>query len=178
MEYVSILAGQRFSDRPRCTDPLLGWLARGVNDAVSAAARPRLGLLAPELINTRGDRGFVHAVVFYEMARTGGTVAPADRWLRGFREIAEYHLDRRLSGLEVCPMTPGRRWQQPLWTIDRHYAFGAVLGVLDDLGPGDRDPALIELLSASIRRTRHHLGMRRRRTDPTFDDAWARDRPW
>lgn len=54
MEYVSVLAGVRFSDRPRCTHPALSQLARLVNDeVVDPAVRSRLAVLAPELIDTR-----------------------------------------------------------------------------------------------------------------------------
>ena len=49
MEYVSLLAGEPFSDAPRCTDPLLAALARLVNDATSDSGRQRLGTLAPAL---------------------------------------------------------------------------------------------------------------------------------
>lgn len=49
MEYVSVLAGERFSDRPRCTRPALAWLGQRVNDAVSDAARDELILRAPLL---------------------------------------------------------------------------------------------------------------------------------
>ena len=49
MEYVSILVGEPFSDRPRCTHPVLGMLARGVNDLVSDTARAQLVTGAPDL---------------------------------------------------------------------------------------------------------------------------------
>ena len=34
MEYVSVLGGRRFSDRPRCTDPVLARLGRLANDRI------------------------------------------------------------------------------------------------------------------------------------------------
>lgn len=34
MEYVSVLAGQRFSDHPKCTHPLIATIARGINDNI------------------------------------------------------------------------------------------------------------------------------------------------
>lgn len=42
MEYASYLAGERWSDHPECTHPLLAALARDVNDLVSDAGRARL----------------------------------------------------------------------------------------------------------------------------------------
>ena len=53
MEYVSVLAGLRFSDHPRCTHPALAQLARSVNDRVGAdRTRHQLALLAPALMAT------------------------------------------------------------------------------------------------------------------------------
>ena len=49
MEYTSILAGERFTDHPRCTDPVLAAVARSVNDYSSDAARQRLALIASDL---------------------------------------------------------------------------------------------------------------------------------
>jgi hypothetical protein len=49
MEYVSVLAGERFSDAPKCTDPVLGAIARAVNDYSGDAMRQRLGVLASDL---------------------------------------------------------------------------------------------------------------------------------
>lgn len=42
MEYVSVLAGRRFSAHPRCTDRTLAAVARAVNDYSSDVARQRL----------------------------------------------------------------------------------------------------------------------------------------
>ena len=42
MEYASYLAGERWSDHPECTHPLLAALARDVNDLVSDAGRDEL----------------------------------------------------------------------------------------------------------------------------------------
>ncbi len=50
MELASYLAGERWSDRPACTHPLLAHLARLVNDLTSDAARPRLAVLVPAVI--------------------------------------------------------------------------------------------------------------------------------
>ena len=49
MEYTSILAGERFTDHPRCTDPVLAAVARAVNDYSSDAARQRLAVIASDL---------------------------------------------------------------------------------------------------------------------------------
>src|SRR3954470_18826191 len=54
MEYTSLLAGERFSDSPACTDPVLAALARAVNDYTGDTARQRLAPLAGDLTTARG----------------------------------------------------------------------------------------------------------------------------
>lgn len=55
MELASLLAGERWSDHPSCTHPLLGQLARQVNDHTSDAGRQRLAPLIPSVVGRRGD---------------------------------------------------------------------------------------------------------------------------
>jgi len=55
MEFASYLAGERWSDHPSCTHPLLAGLARLVNDHTSDAARPRLAVLIPSVIGLTSD---------------------------------------------------------------------------------------------------------------------------
>jgi hypothetical protein len=64
MEYTAVLAGERFSDSPKCTDPVLAALARAVNDVTGDASRQRLAVLASELTTANGgDAAARHAVV-------------------------------------------------------------------------------------------------------------------
>ena len=63
MEYTSIIAGERFSDHPPCTDPALAAVARAVNDYSSDAARQRLAELASDLsVAHRTDPDIGYAV--------------------------------------------------------------------------------------------------------------------
>src|SRR3954464_14501138 len=55
MEYASYLAGEKWSDHPACTHPLLGELARQVNDFTCDEARQALAELVPDLIGLTGD---------------------------------------------------------------------------------------------------------------------------
>jgi hypothetical protein len=55
MEWASLLAGERWSDRPACTHPLLAHLARMVNDATGETARSRLVRLIPSVIGLVSD---------------------------------------------------------------------------------------------------------------------------
>jgi len=57
MELASLLAGERWSDHPPCTHPLLAQLAQLVNDHTSDAGRQRLLPLIPSVIGRRGDDG-------------------------------------------------------------------------------------------------------------------------
>jgi hypothetical protein len=50
MEFASYLAGERFSDHPRCTHPLLAALARDVNDLTRDESRNRLMPLVNRVI--------------------------------------------------------------------------------------------------------------------------------
>ncbi len=50
MELASFLAGERWSDHPTCTHPLLAEVARQVNDRTTDAGRPQLATLIPAVI--------------------------------------------------------------------------------------------------------------------------------
>ena len=50
-----MLAGERWSDHPSCTHPLLAQLARQVNDHCSDADRQQLAALIPSVVDRRGD---------------------------------------------------------------------------------------------------------------------------
>lgn len=52
MEYVSILAGESFSDHPSCTDPVLAAAARSVNDWMTDEGRSMLVPLIGRLFGT------------------------------------------------------------------------------------------------------------------------------
>jgi hypothetical protein len=55
MEYASFLAGERWSDHPRCTHALLAGVARDINDHMSDAGRYRLVPLIPSVVGLNGD---------------------------------------------------------------------------------------------------------------------------
>jgi len=55
MELASVLAGERWSDHPSCTHPLLAQLARQVNDAISDDGRRLLPPLIPSVVGLVGD---------------------------------------------------------------------------------------------------------------------------
>jgi hypothetical protein len=55
MEYASFLAGERWSDHPSCTHPLLAQVARQANDLIEDSARQELVSLIPSVVDRRGD---------------------------------------------------------------------------------------------------------------------------
>src|SRR5262245_43214138 len=55
MELASVLAGERWSDHPTCTHPLLGQLARQVNDNTSDEGRQALAPLIPSVVGRHGN---------------------------------------------------------------------------------------------------------------------------
>jgi hypothetical protein len=59
MEFASLLAGERWSDHPECTHPVLAAIARAVNDYTTDENRPRLAALVPEVIGTATEEPHV-----------------------------------------------------------------------------------------------------------------------
>ncbi|GAB6986322.1 hypothetical protein [Nocardioides pyridinolyticus] len=57
MELASLLAGERWSDHPACTHPLLAQLARHVNDLTTDDGRRALTPLIPSVVGRQGEEG-------------------------------------------------------------------------------------------------------------------------
>jgi len=79
MEFASYLAGERWSDHPACTHPLLATLARLVNDHTSNAGRGRLVELVPSVIGLVSDDAHVDVDIALRSATTALPVASAER---------------------------------------------------------------------------------------------------
>lgn len=79
MEYASFLAGERWSDHPRCTHPLLAQVARGVNDHISDDARNELVELIPSVVGLTGDDPRVDAAIAIRCAATALPVVSEHR---------------------------------------------------------------------------------------------------
>ena len=56
MELASMLAGERFGDRPRCVDPVIGAFLRAFNDRLADRERQRLDPDAALAVGTRTTR--------------------------------------------------------------------------------------------------------------------------
>lgn len=76
MEMASFLAGERWSDHPACTHPLLAELARQVNDHVTDDNRQRLLPLVPSVIGLTSDDPHVDARLTLTAAATALPVSP------------------------------------------------------------------------------------------------------
>jgi len=70
MELASFLAGERWSDHPACSHPLLAALARDVNDCTSDTSRQRLAELIPSVIGLTSDDPHVDALIALRCATT------------------------------------------------------------------------------------------------------------
>lgn len=70
MELASVLAGERWSDHPSCTHPLLAYLARLVNDHTSDDGRQQLLPLVPSVVGRRGNDRTSLAVAVAVAAQT------------------------------------------------------------------------------------------------------------
>lgn len=76
MEMASFLAGERWSDHPACTHPLLAELARQVNDRVTDDCRQRLVPKVPSVIGLTSDDPHVDVRLALFAASTALPVAP------------------------------------------------------------------------------------------------------
>ena len=101
MELVSYLAGERWSDHPACTHPLLAELARDVNDCTSDAGRPRLAELIPSVIGLTGEDLHIDARIALMCARRALPVAAAER--QQTMAVSVLACERVLAGLDGRP---------------------------------------------------------------------------
>jgi hypothetical protein len=108
MEYASYLAGERWSDHPACTHPLLAALGRLVNDFTSDAGRPRLAELVPSVIGLTSDDLHVDAAIALRSARTALPVAAAER--QRVMAVSVLTAERVLAELDG---RPGAEFSEP-----------------------------------------------------------------
>lgn len=78
MEFASYLAGERWSDHPRCTHPLLAGIARTVNDLVDDEHRSELVPLIPDVVGLNGEDLAVDVTLAARCAMAALPVAPQE----------------------------------------------------------------------------------------------------
>lgn len=79
MEMASLLAGERWSDHPKCTHPLLAETARLINDCTSDEQRHRLAVLIPSVVGLKGDDVRIDARIAHRCAIVALPIASAER---------------------------------------------------------------------------------------------------
>jgi hypothetical protein len=173
MEMASYLAGQRWSDHPACTHPLLAALARYVNDCTSDAGRPRLAVLIPSVIGLVGEDPRVDVRLALLCATRALPVVAAER--QRMMAVAALACERALADAEGRPVgelgeatrtalaqvPSAAQWAQRVTTqippsvrgLPRHGAphvvAQAVLGIAQACIP-DPDAVLHDLLTAAV----------------------------
>lgn len=102
MELASYLAGERWSDHPRCTHPLLAALARDVNDSVADESRQRLAPLIPEVIGLNTDDPRAYPWIAREAALAALPVVAAPR--QRVAAVSLLRCERVLAEMEGRPL--------------------------------------------------------------------------
>ena len=101
MEMASVLAGERWSDHPSGTHPLLAGLARLVNDTVSDPWRPKLIPLIPSVIGLTSDDLHIDAEIALRSALVALPIASAPR--QHVLATAVLACERVFAGLDDRP---------------------------------------------------------------------------
>lgn len=180
MELASFLAGERWSDHPDCTHPVLARLCREVNDHVDDYGRERIAPLIPDVIGLVGGDPRVDAWIARAAALAALPVSCAER--QGVAAVGVLRSERVLNELEGRPagyISPASRaalaqvpqardWAQRFstmgWGSVRSFrrrsaptiVHSAVVGIANAC-TADPDTLLVELLTDTIRKTRGWL---------------------
>ena len=102
MELASFLAGERWSDHPSCTHPLVASIARMVNDSTSDEARQQLAGLIPSVIGTGRDDPRWDVRIARRAALTALPIASAER--QRVLAVGILGCERALAELEMRPL--------------------------------------------------------------------------
>jgi hypothetical protein len=181
MELASYLAGERWSDHPRCTHPLLAAMAREINDWISDSRRSELAPLIPDVIGLTTDDPRADAWIARIAGLAALPIVAAEK--QDVAAVGLYSCERhlaRLEGLEADHLSPqtqaaldgvplARDWARgftatgwgPATTFDRRSAavivHTAVSGIAEACVP-DPDALLVELLRTTIDECRARFG--------------------
>lgn len=193
MELASYLAGEKWSDHPDCTHPLLAALARDVNDHVSDGARSRLAPLIPSVIGLRTTDPRADAWIAREAASVALPIAAAER--QGVAAVGLLRCERMLNDLEGRPrgylspetvvlldMVPAaREWAHRFTSIgwgatgsfSRRSAPAIVHSAVSGIGTAavtDTDGLLVSLLERTIVKCQRWFGYQ---AAPVTDARWG-----
>jgi hypothetical protein len=98
MEFASYLAGERWSDHPRCTHPLLAALARHVNDVLPDDRRQDLLGLVPDVIGLATSDRRADVLIALRAATTALPVVSEER--QQVMALAVLTCERQLAELD------------------------------------------------------------------------------
>jgi hypothetical protein len=102
MEMASVLAGERWSDHPRCTHPLLGDVARHINDLTSDGERHHLAVLIPSVVGLNSADPRMDARIALRCACAAIPVASEER--QNALAVSILSADRVLAELDGRPV--------------------------------------------------------------------------
>lgn len=102
MEYVSLLAGEVWTDRPECTHPLLAHEARTANDLLLDDDRPRLVPLIGRLFGTTEDSPDLRARLRLAQARQVLRLVEPDARATALGVVERAEATLRLDGDDVA----------------------------------------------------------------------------
>jgi hypothetical protein len=116
MELASFLAGEKWSDHPACTHPLLAALARLVNDCTTDAGRSRLVVHIPSVIGLTSNDPHVDVRIALRAATTALPIVNAERQrVMGVSILTAERVLAQLDGASAGEPPRGSRWA---WTQD------------------------------------------------------------
>lgn len=101
MEMASFLAGEKWSDHPKCTHPVLATLARCTNDVLDDTARQELTELIPDVVGLNPDDPRVGPSLVLLAATHALPVVAAER--QNVMALAILASERNLNELEGGP---------------------------------------------------------------------------
>ena len=180
MEFVSVLAGEPWSDSPGCTNRTLGELARRVNDDVGRGARPALAAIAPRLVGAVGPAVAIDLVIA-AVARVALEHAPEDPALTRIQRRAHVRIAAAAGPggpLRACVLRLGRV-ATGVGLPDAYLHLGRAVSGRPRT---ERDAARVRALAAAAEDVRAHLDGRAQassRPAPTSARAgwsWSRAR--
>lgn len=105
MEFAAYLAGERWSDHPKCTHPLLAALARLVNDHTSDAQRSKLVELVPSVIGLTTQDVLVDVQIARRCAYTALPIVSAEK--QNVMAVGLMTADRVLAELDSAAWRSG-----------------------------------------------------------------------
>ncbi|MBW9205145.1 hypothetical protein KV097_04255 [Mumia sp. zg.B17] len=173
MEFASYLAGEKWSDQPACTHPLLAGLARLVNDNVTDDTRTSMVELVPKVVGLNSPDPRIHAAICVRAAAIALPLSPRAHQralavgllaVERYLEDIDMVLPEELDGLtaEAFAQAPAaeqwaRGFRRGLTTHPKHFSrraaprivLNSVDGVVRSVST-DSDTVLRRLLSDAI----------------------------